>query len=104
MFGEQVGLALLEGAAARVPGRELLELTLNPDELAARVAVLLEPVGVNEPRPVVVGPLTDRAQKGVALGHLSGSSGDGQGLTPLAKSCRPSEAGHWSTASRGAAV
>src|SRR5262245_25680627 len=48
---------------------KLRQLALHPDEFAPRIAVLLEPIGVDQPRPVVSGVLQDGPQKLVVASH-----------------------------------
>ena len=59
------GLSRLESEGLGAGG-----LDLHADELGAvGLAVLLQPVGVHQPRGVVVGVGEDRGEKCVAVGH-----------------------------------
>ncbi len=43
---------------------------LNPNELPARIAALIEIIGVDEARPVVIGLFADGRQKCIIVRHL----------------------------------
>src|SRR5262249_8893950 len=68
---QQYLFTTLRLATFRVVVVELDELTLQADEFAARVAALLQPVGVNQARRVIIRRFEDGLQKSVVLGHWS---------------------------------
>ncbi len=60
VFGQEVGLALGEGRASWLVRPVARQLDLRADELGSiRLAVIVEPVGEDQPRRVVVGMLKD---------------------------------------------
>jgi len=82
--GTELGYQLLElGAAPGVPSLpcgvngqlQLAHLDLNADKLGPlRLVVLVEPVGVHQPRRVLVGVGDDRGEKASFVVHDSSSS------------------------------
>src|SRR5262245_65998262 len=55
----------LEIGVVRVQGKKAMKPHLQANELRpVSIAVLVEPVGINEPRGVVVGRIEDGAEKG----------------------------------------
>jgi hypothetical protein len=69
MASQQGPLAPLQGGAALVAFRQAGQLALHPDEFAALVAALLQPVGVDQPQVLTVGLGQDRFQELVGLSH-----------------------------------
>src|SRR5262249_4062601 len=72
--------------ARRHPGQG----TLDADELAARFAVLVEPVGVDESWAVLNGMLDDEAQQCVGFVHACPRLGrtNGDSIQTIARNCR----------------
>jgi hypothetical protein len=50
-------------STARVVRRQLRQSALHANELTARVAALVEPVGIDEPRAVIPGASPDALKK-----------------------------------------
>src|SRR5579884_934717 len=69
MFAEQFLFALLQRPAARIFIAELGKAALNADELATRIIVFVEPVGVDQSRRIVVGMRQNVVQKSVLDAH-----------------------------------
>src|SRR5262245_14983694 len=72
---EQCGLAAPEVTPRRVVLVRSCQYTLQADQLGSWVALLFEPVGEDQPRPVVVGLLLDRPQKGEHFGTVGDRRG-----------------------------
>src|SRR5262249_3284422 len=70
MHPQEGRLAALERLAASISPGKAGPFTLDADELsAARVPVLVEAVGVDEARRVVLGALQDRSEERLVLRH-----------------------------------
>src|SRR5262245_43081851 len=69
VISKQRSLAGFQRRPARVVDVQIRERVLQTNELAARVAALLQPVGVDQPQTIVVGVVEDRLDKGVGLVH-----------------------------------
>jgi hypothetical protein len=90
--------ALLQPRPPRPPRRELRRLDLGADELGPlRVAVVVQPVGVDQARSIIVGIVADVAEDGVALRHAHTldrattailGAGSARGKRALAARCR----------------
>src|SRR5262245_33660119 len=68
---QQLALAGPQLGQPRVVLVQFLDLALHADELATRVAALLQPVGIDQTQPDVVRLLDDRAEKSFFSGHRS---------------------------------
>jgi hypothetical protein len=66
---QELAFARLQLPAAVVSLVHLCEGALNPNELAARVALLLQPVRVNQARSIVIGRVENTLQKGIVGWH-----------------------------------
>jgi hypothetical protein len=64
-------LQMPQGAPARRLSRMVMPLHLSANEVAARVALLGEPIGVGEAGQIVVGVLHDGLQKGLLVHRWS---------------------------------
>src|SRR5947208_3392710 len=69
MVGEQCLFALLQLESAWVVFRQTRQLDLHADELAARVAAVLQPVGVDQPQAVVVRLVDDCLEESFFVAH-----------------------------------
>src|SRR5262249_56721543 len=69
VLGQQLVDPGLHFRAAPVLLRHAGEGALQADELAARVAALLQPVGVGQPRRVIVGAVEDDFEERPVAGH-----------------------------------
>ena len=65
--GEERLFALPNGMNSGIEFVERSQSTLQPNELAPRIADFVKPIGKYESRPVVIGLFQDHAEKGV--GH-----------------------------------
>ena len=81
-FGQQVELAPFESVPPCVPLRQVGQLALHTDELAARVAMFVQPVGVDEAWRVVGRVGADGGQEGSVGGH-----------DVVCRTCQPGEQG-----------
>ena len=66
-LGQQIVFAVFQRLPTRIVGRQPGHLALDADELALRIARLLQVVGVDQPGRIVVRTGVDLGQQGVAL-------------------------------------
>jgi hypothetical protein len=69
-----LGPALLKSANPGILSAEMPQLELDADELGSRVGVLLQPVGVDQPRGIIIGVVVNVAEEGFREDHATTTS------------------------------